>query len=218
LRLLSGLLTRRSPLNSPSLDPNLLWSQGFDAIYPPIPSLATPKSLSLTGVGMRRKNLYLVEIDVYLASLSLSPTALARSKASMNKKETNSIADSILETREGGAVPQPIAIVTLRFQRDVDAQTFALGFNDVFVGLPADQIAVFQQQMKASIGNGAKKGDDVSIVWMEGGSLIFLKNGQIGQTFTNSVLEKRLLEAYVDVKRAVSPELIKSIDANIPQM
>jgi hypothetical protein len=136
----------------------------------------------------------------------------------MNKKETNSIADSILETREGGAVPQPIAIVTLRFQRDVDAQTFALGFNDVFVGLPADQIAVFQQQMKASIGNGARKGDDVSIVWMEGGSLIFLKNGQIGQTFTNSVLEKRLLEAYVDVKRAVSPELIKSIDANIPQM
>jgi hypothetical protein len=191
--------------------------QGFDATYPPISSLATPKSLSLTGVGMRRKNLYLVEIDVYLASLSLSPTALAQSKASLNKKETP-LADTILTTREGGSIPQPIAIVTLRFQRDVDSQTFALGFNDVFIGLPADEIAVFQRQVKASIGNGAKKGDDVSLVWMEGGSLIFLKNGQIGETFTNPVLEKRLLEAYVDVKRAVSPELVKSIETNIPQM
>jgi hypothetical protein len=165
---------------------------------------------------MRRKNLYLVEIDVYLASLALSPSALSSAKASMQRGAP--VADAIIATREGGSIPQPIAIVTLRFQRDVDAQTFALGFNDVFAGLPTNELAVFQQQMKASVGTGAKKGDDISLVWMEGGKLIFLKNGQVGETFTNPVFEKRLLEAYVDSKRAVSPELIKSLDANIPNM
>lgn len=190
--------------------------KGFNEISPPIQSLATPKSLSLTGVGMRRKNLYLVEIDVYLASLALSPNALSNAKTSI--QTGGPIADAIITSREGGSIPQPIAIVTLRFQRDVDAQTFALGFNDVFAGLPANELGVFQQQMKASIDTGAKKGDDISLVWMEGGNLIFLKNGKVGETFSNPVFEKRLLEAYVDSKRAVSPELIKSIVANIPNM
>lgn len=167
---------------------------------------------------MRRKNLYLVDIDVYLASISLSPNALVRSKTWMQDKPSNSVADAILESKEGGSIPQPVAIVTLRFQRDVDAKTFVLGFNDVFAGLPADQLAVFQDKMKASIGSGAKKGDDISLVWMEGGNLIFLKNGQIGETYSNPVFEKSLLEAYVDKKRAVSPELVTSIDTNIPNM
>jgi hypothetical protein len=190
--------------------------QGFDATHPQIQSLPTPKALSLTGVGMRRKNLYLVEIDVYLASLALSPNALSSSKASMQAGA--SVADAIITTREGGSIPQPVAIVTLRFQRDIDAQTLTSGFNDIFAGLPTDQLAVFQQKLKASIGTGVKKGDDLSLVWMEGGNLIFLKNGQVGETVSNPVFEKRLLEAYVDSKRAVSPELVKSIDANIPNM
>lgn len=167
---------------------------------------------------MRRKNLYLVDIDVYLASLSLSPNAIIKSKEWFVKKDSNSVADTIIETKEGGVVPQPIAIVTLRFQREVDSKTFVLGFNDVFAGLPSDQLAIFHQQLKASIGDGAKKGDDILLVFMEGGSVKFVKNGRVGETFSNPVFEKRLLEAYVDSKRAVSPELVKSIQDNIPNL
>lgn len=167
---------------------------------------------------MRRKNLYLVDIDVYLASLSLSPNAIQRSKEWYEKKDSNSVADVIIGTSEGGNIPQPIAIVTLRFQREVDSKTFVLGFNDVFSGLPSDQLSIFHQQLKASIGDGAKKGDDISLVFMEGGSVKFVKNGIVGETFSNSVFEKRLLEAYVDSKRAVSPELVKSVEENIPHL
>ena len=167
---------------------------------------------------MRRKNLYLVEIDVYLASLSLSPNAISRSKVWYQNKNSDSVADTILESKEGGIIPQPIAIVTLRFQREVDSKTFVLGFNDVFIGLPKDQLAIFHDLLKKSIGDGAKAGDDISLVFMEGGSVKFIKNGRVGETFSNKTFEKRLLEAYVDRKRAVSPELVTSIEENIPHL
>jgi hypothetical protein len=164
---------------------------------------------------MRRKNFYVMEVDVYMAAVNLSPRALAAVKAT---KGSGSAVDAALNGPNGD-VSQPAVTVVLRFVRDVDSKKVSEAFNDVFSGVSPEKIANFGKQLSAAIGEaGMKTGEEVMFVWMEGGGLKFIKNGVVGGGVTDSDIEHKLLGAYLDPTKAVSPELLACFNANIDKI
>ncbi len=59
-------------------------TKGFPMSYTPAKEFfKSPKPMILAGAGMRRKNLYIVEVDVYKTGFNLTASALKRSKAAI---------------------------------------------------------------------------------------------------------------------------------------
>lgn len=182
----------------------------------PVPDRAWPYALPLAGVGMRRKNFYVMEVDVYMAAINLSPRALQSVKAS--KGTGSSSVEAVLKGTKG-EIPQPAVTVILRFVRDVDSKKVSEAFNDVFTGVAPDKIANFGKQLSAAIGEtGMKTGEEVMFVWMEGGGMKFIKNGVVGGGVSDKDIEHKLLGAYLDPAKAVSPELLACFNANIDKI
>jgi len=185
------------------------WQQGFPAnLKAPVPSSS---SLSLSGVGMRRKNLYIMEVDVYLAALNLSPEALLISQKIFASDPNASIAEAIMTPVNGSGCK---AAVTLRFVRDVAKDKIVEAFNDAFNELNQNDVKTFKTALGNTLGDaGLKKGEEIAFFWTSDG-IVITKNNNVGNKFKSAsgdAVERRLLEVYVDPRRAVSPELIKSI-------
>lgn len=182
----------------------------------PVAGAAWPNPLPLAGVGMRRKNFYIMEVDVYLAAINLSPKALENVRAS--KATGAACIDAALKGPKGG-IPQPAVTVVLRFVRDVDSKKVSDAFSDCFVGVSPERIANFGAQLNAALGEGGmKNGEEVMFVWMEGGGMKFIKNGVVGGGVTDAEIERKLLGAYLDPAKAVSPELLACFSANIDKI
>jgi len=192
------------------------WQQGFPAnLKAPVPS----SSLSLSGVGMRRKNLYVMEVDVYLAALNLSPEALSLSQKIFASNPNASIAEAIMTPVKNGSGCK--AAVTLRFVRDVGKDKIVEAFNDAFNELNQNDVKAFKTALGNTLGDaGLKKGEEIAFFWTSDG-IVITKNNNAGNKFKSAsgdAVERRLLEVYVDPRRAVSPELIKSIKEQLVAM
>lgn len=177
----------------------------------PVPDDTWRYPLTLAGVGMRRKNFYIMEVDVYMTAVNLSPKAVRIVK---DLKCSGDLVQAVLDGSSSD-VPQPAVSVVLRFVRDVDSKKVSDAFNDVFVGIAPEKIANFGKQMSMAIGEtGMKTGEEVMFVWMEGGGLKFIKNGVVGGTVEDKDIERQLLGAYLDPAKAVSPELLTCFQTN----
>jgi hypothetical protein len=182
----------------------------------PVPGDSWPSPLPLAGVGMRRKNFYIMEVDVYMTAVNLSQKAVQNVKAS--KASGGSMVEAALQSSKG-PIPQPAVTVVLRFVRDVDSKKVSEAFNDLFAGVAPDRIANFGKQLSTAVGEtGMKTGEEVMFVWMEGGGMKFIKNGVVGGGVNDSEIERRLLGAYLDPAKAVSPELLSCFNANIDKI
>ena len=149
-----------------------------------------------------------MELDVYLAAAALSPAAVMGAKSWIVTRN-GTIADALLDTKCGIKDPQAVAMVTLRFVRDVGASSLKGAFNEILAGLPTSTIEAFTEQVAEAVGSaGVKTGDDVLFVWMEGGGLYIMCNGRVGRV-VNRAVERQLLEGYLNPDKGVSPELRK---------
>lgn len=109
---------------------------------------------------MRRKNLYVMEVDVYKASLYLSPDALSRSKAVFLSDSNTSLANAIMKpTKNDGCK----AAVTLRFVRDVGKEKIVDAFNDAFSELDQTDVKAFKTALANTLGDGGLKvGEEIA--------------------------------------------------------
>lgn len=173
--------------------------------------------LILAGVGMRKKNFYLIEVDVYMAAASLSPSALANAKSWIQNRN-GTIAAAVLNAQSATKTPQAAAMITMRFARDVGASNLKGAFNEILAGLPAPEIAAFTEQVGDAVGaEGVKNGEDVLFVWMEGGGLMIVCKGRVGR-ISNPAVEEKLLEGYLNPDKGVSPELRKCFADNVANL
>mmetsp|Transcript_25368 Transcript_25368/g.37414 ORF Transcript_25368/g.37414 Transcript_25368/m.37414 type:complete len:223 (+) Transcript_25368:139-807(+) len=185
-------------------------TKGFSQYQSTVGTLSFPQPLMLSGAGMRRKNLYVMEVDVYLAAIHLTPTALSNARSWKKNNSSGSVADAILTGNVKSAAPQAKAVVTLRFVRDVGVSSLNGAFNEILAGLPQDVITNFTDQVRAIASeNGVKKGEDLFFVWMEGGGMKLVGSGIVASV-DNPQVERKLLDGYLDIERGVSPELRKS--------
>jgi hypothetical protein len=179
--------------------------------------------LYLSGVGMRRKNFYVVEVDVYQIGLSLSSKSLEKAKAWVSKlkaaeqQSLGSLADVILAG--ASSLPGTRVAINKHFVRAVSTKTVVEAFNDAFKGCDAGEVRRFKEALGGALGEtGVAEGDEVTYYWLNGGGLLLAVNGQLKSAIRSDVIEKRLLEVFVEEKRTVSPELVKSLLENVANL
>lgn len=190
-------------------------TRGFPTRYePPREIFPAAKPLYLSAVGMRRKNFYIVEVDVYLIGLNLTPDALSRSKAALIKN--SNIAEAMLNSTTKGNFPE--VAMNLNFVRSVSTQQVVDAFDEAFVGCNPESVMKFKTSLKDVIGqHGMKNGERISFFWKaDGGLLIAKDHGAIGTVIQDREIELRLLEVYVNPSRTVSKQLTTSIAENLP--
>jgi hypothetical protein len=166
---------------------------------------------------MRRKNLYLFEVDVYMTGLSLLEATLHDLQTNQNLTPAKAVlASQVTNPNLNG---QPVAFVTCRFVRDVGLNSILDAFQETFIGLPSEDILEFRNQLGAAVGaHGVKKGDEVIFAWLHNGGMKILLNGVVGGQIKNHLVEERLIEVYVDQKRSVSPQLLQSLHENLSKI
>ena len=185
-------------------------------IVPAIQKISKPNELTLAGVGMRRKNLYITEVDVYMIGINLSDKALKQAKEwNATLKGQCTLVDHISPGK--AAVPTEVKVsATLRFCRHITKDQFLTAFEEAFKGLSAEAINDFKSVMGKSIVTGAvTQTDSLVLYWLDNGEVLFALNGVFGEPLTNLELNKRLLEVYIDPTRTVSKELYTCLEKHI---
>lgn len=174
--------------------------------------------LALAGVGMRRKNFYIVEVDVYITGLYLSSIALKAAKSCVAQGPTCQLAEEIIKKSVSGNRASA-ACITLNFVRTVTKSQVVDAFNEAFEGLPAAEIEKFRKTLADTVGDaGMKAGEQVVFTWLSGGGLMISTTADNASCISSPALEQRLLEVYLDPKRTVSPELVKCVNQHIGQI
>lgn len=196
-----------------------LW-QGLPLVINPfLPQAPKSSPLSLIAVGMRRKNFYVVDVDVYLIGISMADDTLKVAKQWMSRGDGKSLVDSIFNSYNLlSSSPSKVTLsATLRFCRGATTAQFLNAFEEALKG--CDQVAVedFKKGFSELITTGIKEKDEFVLYWLDNGDVLVSMNGQTGSVLSNKGLNKRLLEVYIDPKRTVSPELLHSLEHNIQQ-
>ena len=187
-------------------------------IVPKIESVPKASPLSLAGVGMRRKNLYITEVDVYLVGINMSNTALKSAKEwNSSHKNEGSLVDYLMKSRSQKLASEVIASATLRFCRSVTKDQFLTAFDEAFKGCTPEAVAEFRKVMGDSMSAGTvNKNEELVLFWLDNGDIAFSLNGVFAESrLTNFELNKRLLEVYIDPTRTVSKELYNCLESNI---
>ncbi len=115
---------------------------------------------------MRRKNLVVLEVDVYLAALALSPSAVTSVKNWKSTKSSDALTEVILQqghqAKVAPAADETKATITLRFVRAVGKSQIVEAFSDAFKGVDAASIAAFKEALSGAIpgDSGLKVGDE----------------------------------------------------------
>ena len=104
---------------------------------------------------MRRKNLVVLEVDVYLSALALSPSAVLSVKNWKKAKSNDALAEVILhQARDLKVAPsedETNAAITLRFVRAVGKSQIVEAFSDAFKGVDAASITAFKEALAGAI-------------------------------------------------------------------
>ena len=169
--------------------------------------------MSLAGVGMRRKNLYVMEVDVYLVSCYLNDSAMRAGKESEDGDDLpKKLLSSAKSQRDG-----PLVAINSKFVRDVGKDKIVESFNEAFKGCDENAVAKLKSHLGSVIGdNGMKKGEEFQFYWYGQPSkkgLVIVKNGTVCETEATDdmqALQERLLNVYIG-PNTVSPELKKSL-------
>ncbi len=164
---------------------------------------------------MRRKNFYIVEVDVYLVGLSLTAGMSQRIKQISNPVENvDKVVDVMLRPSSLSTPTRDSNIcITLKFVRGVTQQQCVDAFVEAFKGCNADGTAKFSALLGEAIGQtGCKVGEEVNFHWIDEGGL-FISKGDSDYFIKDPEIERRLLEIYVTSARTVSAELVKNFNS-----
>lgn len=192
----------------------------------------------LVGVGMRRKRIVIADFDIYLIGIRLSKDSILKATKWCNTPESDRIPISqyVLSkpvvvpvttpaSKGTKVIPSPpptptvVAACNLRMIRGVGRDVFVQAFRDAFVGVSSDAFAEFNVILERCLGpNGAGTGDNVTFLWISNGDLVMIKNGVVAGIVNNDEISYRLLDVYCDPKRAVSNELIHSLNENVSKV
>lgn len=194
---------------------------GFPTESVPTAVSRNAQPLYLSGVGMRRKNLYIVEVDIYKVALCLSADALKKGKEAVlsGRKMSDLLLDDENTSSSTLSTSIPALSVPLVFVRSVSTHQVVEAFNDAFVGCNQEGINLFKDKLREVVGTaGMKVGETVTFYWVKGGGIIIAKNNLCGGIMRNTEIEKRLLDVYIDPSRTVSPDLVKCIQSYIKDL
>lgn len=168
--------------------------------------------LQLSSAGMRRKNLFVVDVDVYSVGLYLSPEKQVKLKSNPTGK--------LIEALVSGDVDDAIHLcLVLKFVRDVksslvvDAIASALSSKgDSY----SHALSSFKSILLKSLGAGASKGDSIHFYSKSNSSIGIASKNVFGDWIENKELHDRLIAIYLG-SASVAPELVDNLKSQYKQ-
>lgn len=169
---------------------------------------------------MRRKNLFVVDVDVYLIGLSLSSPAIDAMKTWKAEGKLSIPLAEVILNDQMPLIPESketIVSVKLRFVRSVSQTQMIQAFEDALRGCEAASIAEFRAGLLSIIDKdrGLQAGDVLRFDWPKQGGILLTSGNQQDSRIKDQGLAQRLLEVYVDDTRTVSKDLVKCMMDNI---
>ena len=193
------------------------------AAAPPISDTVSPEikspngsTLKLAGLGMRRKNLFITEVDVYIASCYMNDGVLKSLKEERIESGTEKLTNTLLQSQVGGSTDAPVVAINSKFVRDVSKSKIVESFNEAFKGCDPNAVASLKGTLGEVLGDsGMAKGEEFQFYWYgkSNRGLVIVKDGKVKETDASedmAALQNRLLNVYLGPNN-VSPELTKSI-------
>lgn len=185
----------------------------------------TKENLKLIGVGMRKKNLFITDLHLYLVGVHFNNRTLERIKEWKNNKSQDPFTSIILPSNENTSLlslnttESPVSI-KLKFVRNLSADQIVKAFNDAFHGVSEEDINLFKEQLLKCIGDekGVVNGDELDFNWINNDSLFISNNDTAGDIIKSPDISKRLLDIYLDSKNTVCKELLDSVNSNIDNL
>jgi hypothetical protein len=118
------------------------------------------------------------------------------------------------KTNQENALPK--IIIKIKFLRDLSKKQVIQGFKDAFTGQNLNDTNNFIDILSEIVNetSGIKVGEEIYFEWIDGGGLN-IKSKNISRFLDNLQIESHLLGVYLDSKRTVSPDLLKSFELNI---
>lgn len=161
---------------------------------------------------MRRKNFYIVEVDVYQTGFAVTDSLGAKARAaaaSSSPINHAAVMDALLSAApsKGASVA-----ITLKFVRTVSTKQCVDAYDDALKGCNPEAAANFSRILAETIGpDGLKSGEQIQFFWLDGGGMLIECRGATCAMLDNEI-SRRLLETYLDPTRTVSAQLVKSFD------
>ena len=169
-------------------------------------SIKSETPLYLAGVGMRKKNFYVVDVDVYLIGINASEKTLTKTQEWLKDSgRKGSLSDYLMEAHSEDLDLS----ATLKFARGITRAQFVEAFTEAFKGCDEMTVKTFQDKLGDIIGESIKKDDEIAFYWTSLNDIAISKNGSeaIPCRIHSAEVAKRLLEIYVDPAKTVSKEL-----------
>lgn len=172
--------------------------------------------LKLAGTGVRRKNLLVVDVDVYAIGFYLSEKKIKAIQKSI-------ISSSGINKAVGGYSDDIQAGIVLRFLRNVETKKIVDAIGDSLkMKVPDKEYASELESFKTHLTNlvgksGAKLNDEIEFMFKSKNNDEFglsVNKSQI-QWFTNKQLRLNIIEIYSDKEKSVSLDLVNSLVSNI---
>ena len=149
---------------------------------------------------MRRKNLFVTEVDVYAVGLYLTSSKDRESGKGWTAKSLSS----------GGG-----ATVSLMFARSVGTDKVVNAIVEALSGKGAaykKELNKFKGVLLEGMGkDGAAKGDVIDFNFNGGASLEIVVRGNSVGTVKSAELKEKLMSVYVNTKKSVAPELVQCL-------
>lgn len=166
----------------------------------------------LAAVGMRKKNLYVVEVDVYSVGLCLDRSELHSTKEWYKSNRELPLAQKLIKQAHEAkqlTATQPKIMLILRFVRDVSQQQILHAFTDAFKACSQSSTDDFLAVLKKVAGEkGMKSAEELHFTWLNGGGLTVSKRDEIQTISQNNELETHLLNIYINPEGSVSINLV----------
>lgn len=171
----------------------------------------------LVGAGMRRKNLYVVEVDIYQVGLALSEASIQKSASWSQNQQSSILSQSLLADPVSSTHPEakfPRCAILIRFVRAITKQQFVDAFRESFQGIDTQDFDALSSVLNHVFDDKIGIGSEFQFHWLNDGEVVFVKGTEVAGRIKNAAIAARLLDVYSDPKRAVSKTLQSSIETN----
>ncbi|KAM3572066.1 hypothetical protein VYU27_005907 [Nannochloropsis oceanica] len=184
-------------------------------IHRSFPYAGKSKDFSLMGAGPRRKNLFVVEVNVYAVGLYVESAHLGKLKG-FKGKDADSLSKEkgyyALLTKEKSGMNRALELV---FARAVPAGKVVEALS-ALEGVEEKILTDFKEKLLAAIGTSAGKGETITLAWTADDKLALSVRNKHVKTFPSMALASGIFGLYMGDK-AISPEAKKGFAAVAPQ-
>mmetsp|Transcript_32930 Transcript_32930/g.33539 ORF Transcript_32930/g.33539 Transcript_32930/m.33539 type:complete len:256 (-) Transcript_32930:184-951(-) len=215
----------RRPIYCNSSQPQWPFDSKGLSYQKPASATKCPDPMSLAAVGVRKKNLYVVGVDVYVAGLSLDLRILQYTSAWFQSKRDKPLIETLINppmddvTNKQPAPTDAKIVISLRFLRNVSTKQMTKAFEDSFKSYPQEAMSLFFTGLVNTVGEkGIKKGDELTYTWLYNGEFIISKNDDLKWVIKNDIVARALLEMYVSPEKSITPDLTQCLEKHVTKI